>query len=86
MARIAGIDLPKDKRVEIGLTYIYGIGRDVYKRQELLRQARERGHRTMNGMGLLVHQAVLALERFTGVPIDAAAMRARLIPVLSEKT
>ena len=28
MARIAGIDLPKDKRVEIGLTYIYGIGRN----------------------------------------------------------
>ena len=26
MARIAGIDLPKDKRIEIGLTYIYGIG------------------------------------------------------------
>ena len=26
MARIAGIDLPKDKRVEIGLTYVYGIG------------------------------------------------------------
>ena len=26
MARIAGIDLPKDKRVEIGLTYIFGIG------------------------------------------------------------
>ena len=27
MARIAGIDLPRDKRIEIGLTYIYGIGR-----------------------------------------------------------
>ena len=27
MARIAGIDLPKEKRVEIGLTYVYGIGR-----------------------------------------------------------
>lgn len=27
MARIAGIDLPKDKRIEIGLTYIFGIGR-----------------------------------------------------------
>ena len=27
MARISGVDLPKDKRVEIGLTYIYGIGR-----------------------------------------------------------
>ena len=28
MARISGIDLPRTKRVEIGLTYIYGIGRD----------------------------------------------------------
>ena len=27
MARIAGVDLPRDKRVEIGLTYIFGIGR-----------------------------------------------------------
>ncbi|NLN48532.1 MAG: 30S ribosomal protein S13 [Clostridiales bacterium] len=27
MARIAGVDLPRDKRIEIGLTYIYGIGR-----------------------------------------------------------
>jgi len=27
LARIAGVDLPRDKRVEIGLTYIYGIGR-----------------------------------------------------------
>lgn len=29
MARIAGIDLPKNKRAEIGLTYIYGIGRST---------------------------------------------------------
>ena len=29
MARVAGVDLPKDKRVEIGLTYIYGIGRQT---------------------------------------------------------
>ncbi len=27
MARIAGVDLPKDKRIEIGLTYVFGIGR-----------------------------------------------------------
>ena len=27
MARIAGVDLPREKRVEIGLTYIFGIGR-----------------------------------------------------------
>lgn len=29
MARIAGVDLPRDKRVEVGLTYIYGIGRSL---------------------------------------------------------
>ena len=32
MARIAGIDLPRNKRGEIGLTYIYGIGRSTAKR------------------------------------------------------
>ena len=32
MARIAGVDLPREKRVEIGLTYIYGIGLRVLKR------------------------------------------------------
>lgn len=32
MARIAGIDLPKNKRGEIGLTYIYGIGRSTARR------------------------------------------------------
>ena len=37
MARIAGVDLPKNKRMEIALTYIYGIGRT--KSKELLRDA-----------------------------------------------
>ena len=32
MARIAGVDLPRDKKVEIGLTYIYGIGRSIARR------------------------------------------------------
>lgn len=32
MARIAGVDLPRDKRVEIGLTYIFGIGRSLSRR------------------------------------------------------
>ena len=32
MARIAGVDLPREKRVEIGLTYIYGIGRSSSSR------------------------------------------------------
>jgi small subunit ribosomal protein S13 len=37
MARIAGIDLPREKRIEIGLTYIYGIGRTSAK--EILAKA-----------------------------------------------
>jgi small subunit ribosomal protein S13 len=32
LARIAGVDLPKNKRVEIGLTYIYGIGRSAARK------------------------------------------------------
>lgn len=32
MARIAGVDLPRDKRVEVGLTYIFGIGRSTSQR------------------------------------------------------
>jgi small subunit ribosomal protein S13 len=37
MARIAGVDLPRNKRIEIGLTYIYGIGRSTSR--EILAQA-----------------------------------------------
>ena len=32
MARIAGVDLPREKRVEVGLTYIYGVGRSTAKK------------------------------------------------------
>ncbi len=37
MARIAGINLPKEKRIEIGLTFIYGIGRSMSK--QILKEA-----------------------------------------------
>ena len=37
MARISGVDLPRDKRIEIGLTYVYGIGRATSNR--LLKEA-----------------------------------------------
>lgn len=37
MARIAGVDIPRNKRVEVGLTYIYGIGRSAS--QEVLEKA-----------------------------------------------
>ena len=37
MARIAGVDLPREKRVEVGLTYIYGIG--LASSQKILKEA-----------------------------------------------
>ncbi len=46
MARIAGVDLPRDKRIEIGLTYIFGIGRsaavEIIDRLELDRNTKVR--------------------------------------------
>ena len=42
MARIAGVDLPRNKRVEVGLTYIYGIG--LPTSQQILEQARVNPH------------------------------------------
>jgi small subunit ribosomal protein S13 len=38
MARIAGVDLPREKRVEVGLTYIYGVG--LHTSQSLLERTR----------------------------------------------
>ena len=49
---------------------------------ELLRRAREGGHKTVNGFGMLVNQAVLSLEHFTGAEIDAAEMKKLLSGVL----
>ena len=37
MARIAGVDLPREKRVEVGLTYVYGIG--LSSSQKILKEA-----------------------------------------------
>lgn len=49
---------------------------------ELLAQACRRGHRTMNGLGMLIHQAILSLERFADISIDAPAMAALVRSVL----
>lgn len=42
MARISGVDLPRDKRVEIGLTYVYGIG--LASSQRILKEANVNRH------------------------------------------
>ena len=52
----------------------------------LLLEAEKRGHSTQNGLGMLIHQAILALEHFADMELDAAAMKAvvleRLLPAL----
>ena len=57
-------------------------------RTGLLEEAEKRGHQTMNGLGMLIHQAILALEQFASCPLDAALMKAvvqkRLLPVLDK--
>ncbi len=55
----------------------------------LLREAKKRGHAALNGLGMLIHQAILALEHFAGMELDVSVMKAvvleRLLPVI-EKT
>ena len=58
MARIAGVDLPTNKRVEIGLTYIYGIGRS--RARDILGKARvDQGIRTKD----LSEDEILRVQR-----------------------
>ena len=75
-------------------SFLDGLGKDVpvvdliYAplETELLAQAKARGHQTVNGMGLLVNQAVLSLEHFADTEIDADAMKPVIARALAEKT
>ncbi len=49
MARIAGVDLPREKRVEIGLTYIFGIGRSLSNEMPVRGQRTKTNARTRKG-------------------------------------
>lgn len=51
-----------------------------------LEQARLRGHQTLNGLSMLMWQAIFALEQFTNTRIDGQAMKAVLAPVLTAST
>ena len=75
-----------------GLDFLEALPRDgavfdlIYHPAEtaLLARARAGGHTARNGLGMLLYQAVYALERFTGTAIDAAAMAEKLAPLLAE--
>jgi shikimate dehydrogenase len=49
---------------------------------ELLKQAAQIGCRTIDGLGMVVNQGVLAIKYWTGVDVDAAVMRKKLLEVL----
>ncbi|MBP3730735.1 MAG: shikimate dehydrogenase [Mailhella sp.] len=55
----------------------------------LLAEAEQRGHHVMNGLGMLIHQAILSIEHFSGQKLDTVTMKnaiqKRLMPVLQEK-
>ncbi len=52
----------------------------------LLSRAKETGHSVINGLPLLIHQAILALEHFTQTKIDAAAMLPKVTAALAKQT
>ena len=62
MARIAGVDLPRDKKVEIGLTYIYGIGR-VTARRNITATGIDAGQRIRDLNDADVNKLRQAIER-----------------------
>lgn len=58
MARIAGVDLPKNKRIEIGLTYIYGIG--LSRSQEILKKIQVNNNTIIKN---LTDEQIIALRK-----------------------
>ena len=102
MARIAGVDLPREKRVEIGLTYIYGIGRT--KSNEILSAAgvnpdtrvkdltdeQEKAIRkAMEGItveGDLRREVALNIKRLTEIGCYRGLRHRRGLPVRGQRT
>ena len=76
MARIAGVDLPKNKHLEIALTYIYGIGRTTSKK--ILDEA-ELSH-TMNSDDL-TDQDVTRIRKIIEEKYDIKKLNLRLIKI-----
>jgi len=98
MARIAGIDLPKDKRIEIGLTYIYGIGRK--SAQDILAQtginpdtrvkdltdAEEAKLREAIDHGYLRRQTALDIKRLSEIGCYRGTRHRRGLPVRGQRS
>ena len=91
MARIAGIDLPREKRVEIGLTYIYGIG--VTSSRNILKQAgispnsiRKIIDEKFKVEGDLRREVALNIKRLTEIGCYRGLRHRRGLPVRGQRT
>ncbi|MCD6063447.1 MAG: ribosomal protein [Flavipsychrobacter sp.] len=75
MARIAGIDLPKNKRGEIALTYIYGIGRSTAQYTEFKVEGQLRSEVQMNIKRLMDIACYRGLRHRKGLPLRGQRTR-----------
>ena len=102
MARIAGVDLPKEKRVEIGLTYIYGIGvsssRKILEKtginpdtrvKDLTADQEQAIRKAMDGYkveGDLRREVALNIKRLTEIGCYRGLRHRRGLPVRGQRT
>ena len=102
MARIAGVDLPKEKRVEIGLTYIYGIGRTSSNKilaeanvdpdtrvKDLTSEQEQAIRKAMEGYkveGDLRREVALNIKRLTEIGCFRGIRHRRGLPVRGQRT
>jgi len=78
MARIAGVDLPRDKRVEVALTYIYGIGRSTASKI-----VREVGVNADTRVRDLTEDEVGRLREYIDKNVKVEGMPAGMLPLIS---
>ena len=102
MARIAGVDLPREKRVEIGLTYIYGIGLSTSQKilkdagvnpdtrvKDLTGEQEQAIRKAMEGMtveGDLRREVALNIKRLTEIGCYRGLRHRRGLPVRGQRT
>jgi small subunit ribosomal protein S13 len=102
MARIEGVDLPRDKRVEIALTYIYGIGRPTSRRvlgstgvnpdtrvRDLTEADLQKLRDALNGMTLegdLRREVQLNIKRLSEIGSYRGLRHRRSLPVRGQRT
>ena len=92
MARIAGVDLPRDKKVEIGLTYIYGIGRHaaqaIVEKSGIDASLRVRGviERDHKVEGALRTEVAMNIKRLMDIGSYRGIRHRRGLPVRGQRT